>query len=787
MSCLRYIAICMLFAGCGAEVRGQAGQRASSLGYVYPAGGQQGTTFTVLAGGQALRGAKFAHITGDGVKAEVLDYYPPLRNLDGDQRKLLQWRLGTLIQQRWEEEAAAGRFPPMPPDLSQSLRFLRGGKRGAPDDVELPNHFLINDLESRTLRELLDVATQMRDYRKKQVNNQIGETVLLKVSIAKDAPPGTRELRVGAQVGLSNPLYFQVGVLAEQFEQEPNDPHTVEYIPLAEPVELPVQINGQIQPGDVDRIRFRAEAGTQLIIEAQARQLVPFLADAVPGWFQAVLSLYDDQGRELAVVDDYRSSPDPVMLFEVPETGVYSIDIRDSIYRGREDFVYRLSLSTEPFITSMFPLGGRTGQDRYAQVVGWNLLSRKLRLEMDGPAGEVHKTAWSRGARLSNTMAYDVDALPGKPEKEPNDQPDEAQSITVPRVVDGRIDAPGDVDLFEFKGRAGEEVIVEVVARRLGSPVDSVVRLLAEDGAVVAWNDDYEHKEGFLHTEMGLETHHADSYVRAALPEKGKYSVQIRDALGAGGDEYAYRLRVGRPQPDFALRVVPSSITVPPGRSALLHVHVLRRDGFAGPIEVQLNDAPQGVSLEGAVVPAERDYIKMTLSAPRKGPKQPFTLQLIGRAEIDGKPVTHAAVPADNRMQAFLYRHLVPAQEQVVWITGRWLGRSLGRVGSGSLRMTPGSQMPIRFRIPQHPRLKSVELELVDPPAGVSIVDVHTEKDGQSLLVAVDASVVPANLVDNLIIEAIGELQRGDGKNGRTTRVSLGVLPAIPLEVVESK
>ena len=46
-------------------------------------------------------------------------------------------------------------------------------------------------------------------------------------------------------------------------------------------------------------------------LAAAARELVPYLADAVPGWFQATLVLYDKKGKEVAYADDYRFNPDP--------------------------------------------------------------------------------------------------------------------------------------------------------------------------------------------------------------------------------------------------------------------------------------------------------------------------------------------------------------------------------------------------------------------------------------------------------------------------------------------
>ena len=51
-----------------------------------------------------------------------------------------------------------------------------------------------------------------------------------------------------------------------------------------------------------------------------------------------------------------------------------------------------------------------------------------------------------------------------------------------PAIVNGRIDESGDWDLFQFEGREGETIVAEVIARRLGSRLDSVLELTDVDG-----------------------------------------------------------------------------------------------------------------------------------------------------------------------------------------------------------------------------------------------------------------------------------------------------------------
>ena len=177
---------------------------------------------------------------------------------------------------------------------------------------------------------MLEEFEQRRNDEKRQLNPAIEETVVLQLKIDATATPGRREVRLKTAAGISNPINFYVDVYPEKSEQEPNDAKAGDAITDS----LPVVLNGQIMPGDVDRFRFDAKKGDKLVMVVLARQLVPYLADAVPGWFQATLTLYDANNREVAYADDYQFRPDPVLYYRVPQDGSYELEIRDSIYRG---------------------------------------------------------------------------------------------------------------------------------------------------------------------------------------------------------------------------------------------------------------------------------------------------------------------------------------------------------------------------------------------------------------------------------------------------------------------
>jgi hypothetical protein len=532
------------------------------------------------------------------------------------------------------------------------------------------------------------------------------------------------------------------------------------------------------------------------VIRIQARQLIPYLADAVPGWFQATMALYDPKGNEVAYDDDYRFDPDPVLFHPVPEDGVYGLEVRDALYRGRDDFVYRLSVGELPFITQMLPLGGQAGAPTIASIAGWNLPAATLQLDTRPGGDAIRQARVSPDRGLCSGVPYAVGALPECTETEPNDTPANAQKVTLPLIANGRIERSGDVDTFRFDGRAGEEVVAEVVARRLNSPLDSALRLVDATGRVVASNDDHEDPE------MGLITHQADSYLRVRLPQDGTYWVYLSDAQHQGGEAYGYRLRLGPPQPDFAVRLTPSSVNVPPGRSAPVTAHAVRKDGFDGDIDLVLKEAPAGFSLSGARIPGGKDSAEMTLSAPGGARPQVFPLQLEAHAAIGGVAVSRPVAPAEDMMQAFAYRHLVPQQELLVAVTGprpvpavwRPLVPGVQLASAALVRIPLGGTAQVQVKAPPalpdrlQSALQAIRFELAAPPRGVTLQGATVAPTGVTLTVKADANIAQVGDSANLIVEASTERDGqapGSQPAARKQRVSLGVLPAIPFRVVQ--
>src|ERR1035437_10918848 len=318
------------------------------IGYVYPAGGRQGAVFQIAVGGQYLNSATNAYISGSGAQAVVVDYSRPMTMKEfNDLREKLQ-------------EMQAKR--------TAAYRRGRNGQAGSPSSTNA----VWTAADDRILAEMRQKLIMLAPRR--NGNPAIAETVTVRLTLAPDAEPGERELRLAAPHGLSNPLRFCIGQLVEynkRAERLSADQATLRQrrlnneqkavAPTEMNITVPAIVNGQTMPGGVDRYRFQARKGMGLVVVAAARELIPYLPDAVPGWFQAALTLYDAKGVELEHADHYLFHPDPVLHYEIPKDGEYVVQIRDSIYRGREDFVYRITLGELPYVTSIFPLGGPAG------------------------------------------------------------------------------------------------------------------------------------------------------------------------------------------------------------------------------------------------------------------------------------------------------------------------------------------------------------------------------------------------------------------------------------------
>jgi hypothetical protein len=233
--------------------------------------------------------------------------------------------------------------------------------------------------------------------------------------------------------------------------------------------------------------------------------------------------------------------------------------------------------------------------------------------------------------------------------------------------------------------------------------------------------------------------------------------------------------------------MTPSSVSLRAGIPMPITVYALRYDGFDGPIEVSAGNSP-GFRLDGGTIPAGVDRIRMTLTAMADAPAGLVALDLRGQAEIGGKTVRGPVIAAEDMMQAFLYRHLVPSREMMILVDKPRWSPLIEPASEYPIRVPAGGQAQVIFKNARRVSGQNLRMELSEPPAGIVVDNVSATTAQVIGTIKADAGVSKIGFEDNLIVELFTErAQQKDGKpTGKMERVSVGVLPAIRVKVVDA-
>ncbi|MBI1310169.1 hypothetical protein GC176_02595, partial [bacterium] len=491
------------------------------------------------------------------------------------------------------------------------------------------------------------------------------------VTIKGDVPAGQHEVRCQGKYGLSNPRTFVVDSLAEFRETEPNQEGS-----KANEVTVPGIINGQLNGGaDVDWFRFAASAGQRLLIDGQARR--------IDSRSDVVLTVTAADGRILAE-NRQGFAGDPLIDLTIPAAGEYFLTVRDSLYQGGADFVYRVVMSSRPHIDFVFPPAGPAGSNDEYTVYGRNLPGgQNSSLQIDGqklqqlnvripiPGDITDKLTFSSRldphqagldgieyrmnspAGPSNPVLITATTSPSVREQADNDSPATAQKLTLPCEVLGQFYPKRDMDWFTFDAKANDVFLIEVYSHRLGLPTDPgllVQRVTTTDGgeeqvSQIVWLDDV------TTNDRGREFDHRsnDPAYRFTAPADGAYRVMIRDSFSAVKTDprLVYRLAIRTELPDFRLAAAPvdlqGSVLLRKGAREAIRVTAFRQDGYEGEIHVSAEGLPNGVTSEEVIIGPGSTYATLVLTAADNAPGGNGTARVVGKAKVETSDVTRVA------------------------------------------------------------------------------------------------------------------------------------------------
>ncbi|HMC65682.1 MAG TPA: PPC domain-containing protein, partial [Gemmataceae bacterium] len=444
------------------------------------------------------------------------------------------------------------------------------------------------------------------------------------VKIAPDASLGVRYWRLWTAQGATPAMKFMIGDLPEVVEQE------IEGDAVPVEVQLPVTINGRIFPREeVDIWSFKASKGQSITCEVCASRLGSPL--------DSIIEVLDPQGRRIAENDD-RFGSDSFIRFTAPADGLYQLRIHDVNFKGGQAYVYRLTLTADPYVDRAYPLGGRRGSKAKFELAGQGLPTEPAEISLPASEGPDCAHRLSVNGKPTNPFLIELDDLPEYRETEPNDRPEQVGAITAPATLNGRIDKPGDVDYWRVSLKKGTSYEFDLRAGRLGSPLSAVLTLSDASGKEVARSD-------------AIESSQPDPMLRFTAPIDAAYLVRVAERFDQrGGPEYAYRLRISEPAAaDFRLRLAADAIAINRASEIKLKIAAERLGSFAAAIPIEIHGLPAGVTATNTTIAANQSAAEITLKADKSARIQASRLAIRGSAKIGERTICRTATLAAAR------------------------------------------------------------------------------------------------------------------------------------------
>jgi hypothetical protein len=468
----------------------------------------------------------------------------------------------------------------------------RGGQRGTEID------FTLSGTQLKDAQEVLLYQPGLEVLKLEAVDDK---TVKIRLKIAADAALGEHTLRLRSATGVSDLRTFSVGPFPIVDEKEPNNN-------FKEPqkIGLNVTVVGVITNEDVDYFSVELKKGQRLSLELEGIRLGTSL-------FDAYIAVLDTKRFEIVSADDTALlMQDPFLSMLAPEDGTYIIMVRETSYGGGENAAYRLHVGTFPRPWTVYPAGGRPGEEVEVSFLGDPSGPLKRKIKLPNHVVEKHAVYVEEDGQTPPSPNWmRVTDYPNVLEIEPNNTRETATVTTLPLPValNGVIDKDGDEDWFRFRAKKGDAYEIRVYARAVRSPLDPVLSLYDGNGKQIATNDDA----------IGL-----DAAIKFTCSADGDYELKIRDHLHKGGPTFVYRIEFNAIKPSVYTHIpaydreprdqIRQWIVVPKGNKFATWIRV-NRQGTSSVLALDFPELPEGVKVTVDPVTADVDRVVAVFEA----------------------------------------------------------------------------------------------------------------------------------------------------------------------------
>ncbi len=405
--------------------------------------------------------------------------------------------------------------------------------------------------------------------------------VKVTLAIAADCRLGEHLFRIRTASGISEARTFWVGALPNVLEKEPNSEFD-----KPQPIALGSTVLGSIGGEDVDYYVVDAKKGQRISAEIEGMRLGL-------GFWDPFIAILNDKRFELATSDDSPlTGQDGRCSIIAPADGKYTIMVREASYGGGN--AYRLHIGTFPLPTAVIPAGGKPGEEIEFRFLGDPSGEIKQKIKLPAVADPNFRLHCQTADGISPTgfKARIVD-VPNFIEVANANTPAKALLGAAPGAFNGVISTAGETDYLKFAAKKGQVFDIHCYARRLGSPLDSVMHISTMTAGVVAapfaTNDD---------------SAGPDSAFRVTIPQDGEFAITLHDHLRKGGPDYFYRVELTAVVPTTSVSIPKvdgnnvsnqdrQAIAIPKGGRMATLVNVQRAE-WGGPAGLTFPGLPAG-------------------------------------------------------------------------------------------------------------------------------------------------------------------------------------------------
>lgn len=426
----------------------------------------------------------------------------------------------------------------------------------------------------------------------------------LKVVVPADLATDRIWIRLYNGEGASAMLPLVVGGLPNQIEVEPNNtPGEAAKLLADGSTGIATTFNGVLEKaGDIDGFPVRLETGDTLVASVEANAAFGAPMDSI-----LQLCTLDgtvlDENHDTIGLDPRIAYTSPCAQTVIARIFAWPSAPNSSIrFHGGSNFVYRLTLTTGPFVSHAREQFAGVEAPRELAIGGWSLPSDIAILPVPLAPGE-----WEQPV-ISTTQGTNIGIVWAKglagsarvrllPPGQLADKKNEAGRLSVGTSVTGAIDSPKGISKYTLPLKADQRIEIAVEATSFHSPLVPTAKLLDPDGKVV--------------TQVSERGAISDAKLSYKAGKDGDYVLEIGDRFSNGGDDHVFRLSVSELQADFKLSLASEFIVVPAGGSLDLPVSIVRTFGSeVGEITITCTDLPAHCTCEPVVSKAEGDSAK---------------------------------------------------------------------------------------------------------------------------------------------------------------------------------